>query len=537
MQVIFGLAGWLRRYPLAVFLPLQAGLLFYHLELLPVWGDEQFTLDAVARPWSEIPALLSSDIHPPGYFLLTRLWLQAPWPGSPLSQVRAFSAFWGLLSTLLIYFLWSGRLGPSARIWFLALWTLSPPLVLYSRMARSYSLQLFFALLLIYVAVKFVSYPQSTPWQLAYASAAALLLYVHYLPGAAIVLSTSIIFLLRWRRQRPGYCLRPLLLVTLAVGMVYLPWAKVFGEALLRVARAEPYRLTSGSALDALTRVIYWFTSFTFGESFPLWAVVLSAALTPAIIWLLWRGLRCDRDARLGSSVPVVGLAAVIGYAGAASWVAFAFTPARLLFLLPFYLLWIVRGKERTPKAGMVVCAGLVVVWASALSSYFHQTGFLNKGYLIPFSEIAAQVRADSTAAHTLVVIDPDDADPKPLLAELGDTYPCVIARDGIAEQVIQQRARDDNTEVVWYLHADDVSPQGGHRRLETELAGVFESRRHSYLPYSTLDRLVLRLLGRRNVPTYRYQMLEFRRLSLKTAQRDAAIRKAGPFVSVAPPK
>ena len=38
---------------------------------------------------------------------------------------------------------------------------------------------------------------------------------------------------------------------------------------------------------------------------------------------------------------------------GATAWVSAPFTPARMLFLLPFYLLLLVRGKEREPRLGL----------------------------------------------------------------------------------------------------------------------------------------------------------------------------------------
>lgn len=52
----------------------------------------------------------------------------------------------------------------------LALWVLSPCLLLYARMARSYSMQLAVALLTIYAAFKWIERPQSGRWLLATAA-------------------------------------------------------------------------------------------------------------------------------------------------------------------------------------------------------------------------------------------------------------------------------------------------------------------------------------------------------------------------------
>lgn len=65
----------LHRSPLARALACQSLLWLTALDRMPVWGDEQFTLDTIARPWSEIPGALRRDIHPPLYYFLAKLWM------------------------------------------------------------------------------------------------------------------------------------------------------------------------------------------------------------------------------------------------------------------------------------------------------------------------------------------------------------------------------------------------------------------------------------------------------------------------------
>ena len=142
--------------PLPWFLLLQFGLLFHNLDLLPIWGDEQFTLNVVRQPWAAIPPILQADIHPPIYFFLARLWTQLPWPGSDIAQLRALSATICLLSTVVVDSLWVRDTSKTTRLWFLALWCFSPTLLMYSRMGRSYSLQLLVSVLTIHFAVRFM---------------------------------------------------------------------------------------------------------------------------------------------------------------------------------------------------------------------------------------------------------------------------------------------------------------------------------------------------------------------------------------------
>src|SRR5260370_22751632 len=87
-------AKWLEQYCLALCLVVQALLLFWRLDILPVWGDEQFTLDTSAQPLFRIAALVRDDIHPPLYYFLVHYWLELPWSAEPIVKARAFSGLW-----------------------------------------------------------------------------------------------------------------------------------------------------------------------------------------------------------------------------------------------------------------------------------------------------------------------------------------------------------------------------------------------------------------------------------------------------------
>jgi len=70
--------------------------------------------------------------------------MQLPGPASLLVKARAFSGVWALASTVLLHRLWCRDLR------FVLLWSLSPCLILYGRMGRSYTLQLFLGCLALY---------------------------------------------------------------------------------------------------------------------------------------------------------------------------------------------------------------------------------------------------------------------------------------------------------------------------------------------------------------------------------------------------
>ena len=276
--------------PLA--LVVQGCLLFYRLDLLPVWGDEQFTLDVIRRPWTEIPGILRADIHPPIYYFLAKLWVGLPWPGELITQVRGLSAVICLVATVAIYRLWLRDAEPATRYWFLALWTLSPTLVMYSRMARSYSLQVLVGMAALFIAMRFLEAPSDRKRLAAYVVAAAALLYTHYLPGLAVAIATGLFLLAAALKYKTRPAIHTLVLSSVGIVLLYGPWLRTLLRAIRRVPGADPYMLIENAWLETVVKLSYLFTSFSFGEAFPVVGVVVGAVLGPGVIWLLWHGGR-----------------------------------------------------------------------------------------------------------------------------------------------------------------------------------------------------------------------------------------------------
>ena len=513
------------RRPLPFFLLLQAGLLFYRIDLLPLWGDEQFTLNVVARPWTEIPRALAADIHPPLYYFLTKAWIALPWPGSLLTQVRALSVVWALLSTVLFCFLWVKDISRFGRVWFLALWSLSPALVLYSRMARSYSLQMFLSCLLLWLAVRWIREPMRKRLLASYTAVATLLLYTHYLPGLAIVGAVNLFLLARCLRHQKWHVLVPLAASNLLLAALYAPWLPYLRVAITRVFTTESHSLVENAAAETALRLAFSFVSFTYGESISVLGLAAGLLIGPPVGWMVWRSAKSSQGWLI-----VVGLSAAIAYLGATAWVSVPFTPARILFLLPFYLLLLVRGKEQKPRLGLAACSGVLLVAVISLWSYFHKVDFLNKGYVLPFEEMAAYVKSQPDADGALILVDRWNSDPQPFLAALGDRFSPLLIYGERSVRKVRQRVQLDRPQTIWYLrNTHDISPGSRNQGLEAELATAYDGRHHLFVPYSPLDRVAAQLLGDKNPPTHHYQLLELRRRGNETSSEVGALRQPIP--------
>lgn len=485
-------------------LVVQAALLLARLDLLPLWADEHFTLTTAEQPPGSIIQVLRADIHPPLYFVLAHEWLRLPWPGDVLEQLRAFSVFCALMSTVVVDRLWLRNLDSAVRLRFLLLWTFSPCLLLYARMARSYSLQLLLACVAFWFGARLIEEPRRRRWLLAYAGSAAVLLYTHYVPGLAVVGSMSLVALWRLLRHRDRAYLAPLLGANLLIGLVYAPWLAGMREALSTWKSHSS--ASEWSAAELFRQIAYWWVSFCFGEVLPLWTVVAGVVLSPLLVWMLWRTRR-----KMPGWFGLIAMAAVIGCLGVSRWVTYPFVPARLLFLLPFFLLLVAVASAR-PRAGILLFASLMVVDAAAIPSYFGRQDFLNKGYTAPFKEMAALINGDG-GPGTLVILDSFNSDAAALPYLLRPGMRVMYLRFVGDADRIRRAAEDPATRTIWYVrNTHDLAPGRLNSVLEGELAAGYMVTRHEFQPYSRLDRWWIGLLDWPERPTHLYQVLEMHR-------------------------
>ena len=476
-------------------LVLQAPLLLLRLDLLPLWDDERYTLATASRSPAGIIRAVEVDVHPPLYYLLMHIWLGLPLPGSEIVRARAFSALLALVSTAIFWRLCLRPLPRQRQALFLGLWVLSPCLVLYARIARSYTLQLLLGIIALDLAWKWLKAPDNLRAGGGYVICATTLLYTHYVPGLAVAGATAAVGV--WRRPWRHVA------ALAAIALLYSPWIGRLARSATLVAETGPQRTAPSWLADHALKLGYAFVSFHFGETAPLWALEAALVLTPLIL-LAWR-----RAWTLAEPLSLPLPAGAIGYVIAASWVSFAFVGARLLFLLPFYYLFLVRGLDGW-RPGRFAYAGLLLVAVASLSSYYRRQDFLNKGYLVDYDALTQLVQQGSQGSRALVLLDPSLAGAG--FALHGPYTPAVRI---LASEAERQRALGDidrdQPPLVWYLHYTRESPEAAGRFAHA-LEPHYEIQRHGFVPYTALDRRVMEWLGIHPPPEYVVDVLEFRR-------------------------
>ena len=489
------------RHPLVWALPLQALLLLSNLGLLEPWGDEWFTLTTAPDQLSQVISSAAENIHPPLYFVLLHYWIQLPWTIGPLASMRAMSAAWMLVATVIIYVFWLRREEVRFQQMFLALWVLSPCLLLHARMARSYSVQLALASLAIYTALQWAEQPRNWKRLLVYVGSSAALLYTHYLSGLAVAASVYVTFLLEKR-----FIWAAVQVFLLAV--LYAPWVPVLASKLSQIGLLYPYQggnaYEGGSVIsDQIVRLAYLFVSFSFGETHSTWSLLLSIVLTPFVIYALWRALG-NRPAWL----PIVLAATMIVWIGVSLIEQFVFMPTQLMFVLPFFLILLVR--QINPSAFVAV----LVLYICADYAYFTRSGFFVKPYATPYKEMADVILEDSRGKKVIVAVDRYGAFAEPMLNRLGGGVRVIfLTGDASAREVVEAaQSVPSGGSVIWlWRRTSDVSPGKILTRLEQELSAGREVRHREFVAYSPPERWVRRFLRGPGQPEYYYRLSEFR--------------------------
>jgi hypothetical protein len=480
----------------------QAALMTHGLDLLPMWGDELFTVQAAQKPVGAMIEMVRGDIHPPLYFLLAHYWIRFT-SGNVLIELRLLSVVFALLATIALDRLWLKHAPPRLRAWCLALWTLSACLLLYSRMARSYSLQVLGFVVVAWAAWRWSQEFASWKRLLIWSGSLAALLYTHYVPGIAAWIGANLL-LLGSARQHP----RRLVAGNAIVLAAYLPWLMTLASV-LAVWRAKPglLLLTGNSLLESGVKLAYWAFSFFYGEAIPLWMLPVTVLLALPVVWLLWTGARAMRAWLLPAVVT-----ALIGFAGVAGWVTYAFGPARLLFLLPVAMLAIAAGAYHNPRAGSVIAGALLAANLVGIGSYFEARDLLNIGYLAPMDRIARDISARSSPADTLVLVD----GPNLSGAVLGYYLSGFSTRQIFTEQDAESARRDiasPSIRHVWFLrNPRDVTPGHVLERLETELRDSWQGKLHPYVSFSATQKALMRVMHVQVSSDWMYASWEFRK-------------------------
>jgi len=214
---------WPQVFLLAALL-LSAALRFYRLDAQSFWNDEGNSARLAERSIKLIIEGAAGDVHPPGYYLLLRVWRGLT--GSSEFSLRSLSAFCGILTVAVTAAVGRKVGGVSTAVGGALALAVHPLAVYYSQEARMYALLGLLAAATLLIAAR-LQRRSVADWPAAGALLLVLIagLYTHY-AYAFVVLSANVVFVATWLLLRPLRWRRLLIWASchLLAALAFLPW-------------------------------------------------------------------------------------------------------------------------------------------------------------------------------------------------------------------------------------------------------------------------------------------------------------------------
>lgn len=211
-------------YPLGIASILLFALLvrLWDIQRESLWADEGWTMVLAAGPTpADVVQTMAQDQHPPLYFILIRLWMDAV--GNTAFSARLLSTFWSLITIAAIARLAKDWFSGGAALAAALLLALTDNDIMLSREIRHYTQMAAFAALSVLFYLRYLRNPNRTAGIGWFLSAVGLL-YTHYL-GALVIAVQGIHALLC---ARPMHRLADVIIRFALIGLAWLPQFLVF---------------------------------------------------------------------------------------------------------------------------------------------------------------------------------------------------------------------------------------------------------------------------------------------------------------------
>ncbi|TES96047.1 hypothetical protein E3J85_01430 [Patescibacteria group bacterium] len=166
---------------LTFFIVLGGFLRFFNITKSGLWYDEAFSAVMVRNPLPEIIEKGVHDVHPPFYYFLLKLWTLIL--GESELALRGFSALFGMLLIIAVYFLVKNLFNRKVALISSFLITIAPFFIQYSQEVRMYTLGAFLAVMSTFYLWKALHNNQARLnlyYWIGYVVFTILAIYTHY---------------------------------------------------------------------------------------------------------------------------------------------------------------------------------------------------------------------------------------------------------------------------------------------------------------------------------------------------------------------
>ncbi len=389
------------------FVLLGFGLRLNQLSLQPLWGDEGWSLYFAGQNVPQLLALTASDIHPPLYYLLLKLWLSIA--GTSAETARFLSVAIGTLLIPTGYALGRRLFGERAGLMATSVITVMPMAVYYAQEVRMYGLITLLGVVSTYFLVRWLDEPRPDQVRTnrkrglfsggGYVLTATAALYTLYY--APFLIAAQAIFALVSTGRAAGRPLRRLLRPFVLMGLLYLPWLIYATPRLL--AYIDNKRNVEGyTSLGLFQFVADHLVTFSFGHLAPPLEAYRWLVLLPLGVASL--GLLAAKSHRWG--ILLLGLYLLLPLsAGYMINLVYPFTPRFFertwLLAAPAYWLLLALGliwlwDRQSFLAGLITLV-LTLAVSVCLAGFYNWPRYPHEDYRPLLRDVAARATSEDT--------------------------------------------------------------------------------------------------------------------------------------------
>ncbi|HPX13348.1 MAG TPA: glycosyltransferase family 39 protein [Treponemataceae bacterium] len=247
-------------------LVISIGMTFFNISADALWYDESYSVATVTHSMGDILKLVSTDSHPPLYYILLRVLVVLF--GNSLSVIRGLSALASIGTVVLAYVFLRKRWGSPGALAFAVLFIITPMAIGAAQEARMYSLASFFVTGMVLAGYAAATDNRLRDW-VALGVFAFAATWTHYFALMAAGLYWCLLFIKILitpakqgeKKLARGTPLFRCLVVGGAVIVLFLPWVFALANQASRVAKnfwIQPLNLWS----------VFAILTFPFGQRF-----------------------------------------------------------------------------------------------------------------------------------------------------------------------------------------------------------------------------------------------------------------------------
>ncbi len=222
----------------------------WHIQRESFWADEGWTMLLAKGPTlADVAHTMAEDQHPPLYFMLMRLWMNAF--GDSLFMARLLSALWSLICLAAVYRLGADWFSPAAGLAAALILALTDNEIMLAREARHYTQMAALAALSALFYLRYARQPRRSSG-IAWLLSSIALLYTHYL--GVLVIGVQVLHTLI--AVRPLRRLPDLIIRFAGIGIAFLPQFAVFlAQSSVRYTRPIIFQSTLPNTPETFTMV------------------------------------------------------------------------------------------------------------------------------------------------------------------------------------------------------------------------------------------------------------------------------------------